>query len=85
MLFIFMKLLYFLFGVLMATSTCVSCKEPIVTAKKYLEYKRICGHIGDFNAPETVLVCYQRSTMEYFLKYVSRISSLYGSNSFVFK
>ena len=56
------------FGVLMSVFAQVSCKEPIVTAEKYLEYKRIYGHIGDFKAPEIVLLCYQKSTMEYLLK-----------------
>ncbi len=43
-------------------------KQPIVTAEKLLDYKRVHGHLGDFRAPETVLVCYQRSTMEYLLQ-----------------
>jgi purine-nucleoside phosphorylase len=43
-------------------------REPIVTAEKLLEHKRACGHLGDFRAPETVLVCYQSSTMQYLLK-----------------
>ena len=46
----------------------LSCKDPIVTAEKLLEHKRALGHLGDFRAPETVLVCYQRSTIEYLLK-----------------
>ena len=41
---------------------------PIVTAEKLLAHKRAHGHVGDFQAPETVLVCYQRSTMNYFLE-----------------
>jgi uridine phosphorylase len=40
---------------------------PIVTAEKLLNHKRAHGHIGDFKAPETVLVCYQSSTMQYLL------------------
>lgn len=46
----------------------LSCKQPIVTAEKLLEHKRALGHLADFRAPETVLVCYQRSTIEYLLK-----------------
>ena len=42
----------------------ISSKEPIVTAKKLLEHKRAYGHLADFKAPETVLVCYQSSTMD---------------------
>lgn len=57
-----------IFGVLMSMSVQVSCKEPIVTAEKLLEHKRVYGHLGDFKAPATVLVCYQRSTIEYLLK-----------------
>ncbi|MBM3198213.1 MAG: hypothetical protein FJZ58_03030 [Chlamydiae bacterium] len=52
----------------MSLSLQVLSKEPIVTAEKLLEYKRKHGHLRAFNAPETVLVCYQRSTMEYLLK-----------------
>lgn len=43
-------------------------KEPIVTAKKMLEYKLAYGHLGDFQAPETMLVCYQSSTMAWLLE-----------------
>jgi purine-nucleoside phosphorylase len=44
-------------------------KEPIVTAEKFLDHKRSLGHLAvDFKAPETVLVCYQSSTMQYLLK-----------------
>lgn len=39
--------------------------EPIVTAKKYMAYKRQMGHFGNFSAPEIVLVCYQGSLMPY--------------------
>lgn len=49
-------------------SASLSPKEPIVTAKKLLDHKRMYGHVGDFKAPETVLVCYQSSTMQYLLK-----------------
>lgn len=45
----------------------LSSKEPIVTAQKLLDHKRAYGHLGDFKAPETVLVCYQASTMQYLL------------------
>ena len=47
----------------------ISSSEPIVTAKTYLEYKRAKGHIDDSIAPETVLVCYQSSTMQYLLRH----------------
>ena len=43
-------------------------KVPIVTAEKLLAHKRAHGHVGDFQAPETILVCYQRTTMHYFLE-----------------
>ncbi len=46
----------------------LSSKEPIVTAQKLLDHKRASGHFDNFQAPETVLVCYQSSTMQYLLK-----------------
>jgi uridine phosphorylase len=48
-------------------SPCLHSREPIVTVEKLLAHKRAHGHLGDFRAPETVLVCYQRSTMQYLL------------------
>ncbi|HEY2809939.1 MAG TPA: hypothetical protein VGJ00_00900 [Rhabdochlamydiaceae bacterium] len=45
----------------------LSAKQPIVTAEKLIAYKKAEKHIGDFKAPETVLVCYQKSTMQYLL------------------
>lgn len=41
--------------------------EPLVTASKYLEYKKNNGHIEEFTPPSVVLVCYQQSTLDYFL------------------
>jgi uridine phosphorylase len=41
--------------------------EPIVSAKKYIEHRRAHGHPGE-KVPETVLLCYQRSTMQYLLE-----------------
>ena len=43
-------------------------REPIVTAKKLLDHKRAYGHLGEFLAPDTVLVCYQSSTMQYLMR-----------------
>lgn len=43
-------------------------KQPIVTAKKFLEHERVYGRLGDVKIPETVLVCYQSSTMKYLLR-----------------
>lgn len=42
--------------------------EPIVTAKKYLEYKKTNGHLNEFIPPQIVLICYQQSTLQYLLK-----------------
>lgn len=42
--------------------------EPIVTAKKYMDYKQEKGHFGKFVAPETILVCYQQSIFPYLMK-----------------
>lgn len=41
--------------------------EPIVTAKKYLEYKKSNGHFNEFIPPAIVLICYQESTLKYIL------------------
>ena len=60
------KLFQFIFGVFMCAH--LGASEPIVTAEKFLDYKRARGVIGDFKAPEVVLVCYQSSTMAYLLK-----------------
>jgi purine-nucleoside phosphorylase len=39
--------------------------EPIVTAEKYIEYKKKNGHIQEFIAPTIVVICYQQSTLKY--------------------
>ncbi len=49
-------------------NTQIKNKTPLVTAQKMLEYKREFGHVGDLRAPETALVCYQRSTMDWLRK-----------------
>ncbi len=41
--------------------------EPLVTASKYLQYKKNNGHIVEFTPPNIVLICYQQSTLDYFL------------------
>ncbi len=43
-------------------------KEPVVTAEKYIFYKKQYGHITNFTPPKVVLICYQKSTLNYFLK-----------------
>lgn len=58
----------FLFLLLVMLSAQLCAHEPIVTAEKLLKHKRAHGLIGDFKAPETVLVCYQSSTIQYLLK-----------------
>jgi hypothetical protein len=42
--------------------------DPIVTAEKFIIYKKENGHCGDFQAPKIVLICYQSSTLKYFLQ-----------------
>lgn len=59
--------------IILAMLTQLDSKEPIVTAEKLLEYRRTHGHLGDFHAPETVLVCYQSSTMNWLLKECAEI------------
>ncbi len=44
-----------------------SMNEPIVTAEKYIAYKKDNGHLKEFSIPETILVCYQQSTLKYLL------------------
>jgi len=62
-----MKKFAIIFITLMTRLYCY--KEPIVTAEKLLNHKRSLGHLAeDFKAPETVLVSYQNSTMQYLLK-----------------
>ncbi len=45
-----------------------STTEPIVTAEKYIEYKKRNGHIQNFIPPKIVIVCYQQSTLKYLLE-----------------
>jgi purine-nucleoside phosphorylase len=44
-----------------------SSNEPIVSAKKYIEHRRAHGHASG-KVPETILLCYQRSTMQHLLE-----------------
>lgn len=37
---------------------------PVVTAKQYIEYKKMNGHMKAFTAPRAVIVCYQQSLLE---------------------
>lgn len=46
---------------------CAISTEPLVTANKYLEYKKNNGHIVEFTPPIIVLICYQQSTLDYLL------------------
>lgn len=47
--------------------------QPIVTAEKYMEYKRKNGHLKEFLPPKMIIVCYQRSTLEHLLKHVPNV------------
>ena len=64
------KLLKFLFSFSMINSLVASepSTEPIVTAEKFISYKKENGHCGNFQAPKIVLICYQSSTLKYFLE-----------------
>lgn len=42
--------------------------DPIVTAKKLIDHRRLHGQLVDFESPKVILVCYQRSTLEYLLQ-----------------
>lgn len=41
--------------------------EPIVTAEKYMAYKKKNGHLAAFTPPQAILICYQQSTLKYLL------------------
>lgn len=41
--------------------------EPIVTAEKYMAYKKKNGHLIAFTPPGSILVCYQQSTLKHLL------------------
>lgn len=62
---------------------CVSLNDPIVTAESLLEHKKIMGELDGYQAPECVLICYQKSTLKYFieseknLKKSSHVEGLY--------
>lgn len=43
----------------------VSFEEPMVTAEKFIQYKKCSGLFSEFIVPKIVLVCYQQSTMDY--------------------
>lgn len=58
--------------------------EPIVTAEKLLKYKRANGHSAAFDAPKVILICYQQSTLKYFLvKYPSLVENENFSDLFL--
>jgi uridine phosphorylase len=65
-----MKVLCFL-GVLillLSSLSAVPSTEPIVTAEKYMDYKKKNGHFNEFISPKVVLVCYQQSTLQHLLE-----------------
>lgn len=62
-----------------STVFAVSLTEPIVTAEKYMEYKKKNGHLNEFTPPRIVLVCYQQSTLQHLLENNPEMKS---SNSF---
>ena len=42
--------------------------KPIVTAEKYIAYKRKNGLLKDFHPPKIVIICYQQSALQHLLK-----------------
>lgn len=62
----FIKCLWILSLAIFSLSA-VPSTEPIVTAEKYLEYKKNNGHLNEFVVPKVVLVCYQKSTLQHLL------------------
>jgi uridine phosphorylase len=64
----------------------LQAKEPIVTAEKLIEHKKAVDHIDNFQVPETVLICYQQSTLDYLLKkhpefHRSKVNSHFYTNT----
>lgn len=57
-----------LLTVLVSSLSAVPSTEPIVTAEKYMEYKKKNGHFNEFISPKIVLVCYQQSTLQHLLE-----------------
>jgi purine-nucleoside phosphorylase len=53
-----------------------SLTDPVVTAEKYVEYKKKNGHLKDFIAPKIVLVCYQQGTLNHLLELNPKITPL---------
>jgi uridine phosphorylase len=68
---------------MLSSVSAVPSTEPIVTAEKYMEYKKKNGHLNGFISPKIVLVCYQQSTLQHLLeknpemKLSSSFSNLY--------
>ncbi|MEI6242815.1 MAG: hypothetical protein WCP39_05355 [Chlamydiota bacterium] len=73
---VFGVFLFTMFSTAFAASLAI---EPIVTAEKYMEYKRKKGHLNEFTPPKIILVCYQQSTLKYFLE---KIPDMKVSDSF---
>jgi uridine phosphorylase len=63
----------FLIGCSIAAYSFAFATEPVVTAKKYMEYKRKNGHFGQFTPPKIVLVCFQQSTLKHLQEHISDI------------
>jgi uridine phosphorylase len=65
-----MKFIIFLgvLTLLCSSLSAIPSTEPIVTAEKYMEYKKKNGHFNEFISPKVVLVCYQQSTLQHLLE-----------------
>lgn len=46
----------------------INFNHPIVTAQSAIEHKKVMGEFEGYVAPECVLICYQKSTLKYFLE-----------------
>jgi uridine phosphorylase len=57
-------LLISLFG---NTQSKLDATDPVLTAKKLIEYKKANGHLDQFVPPKIVLICYHTSTLKYLL------------------
>ncbi|HXF28419.1 MAG TPA: hypothetical protein VN457_01095 [Chlamydiales bacterium] len=62
------KLLILLITAITTTLSAEPSNEPVVTAKKYIEYKYANGHAHESAMPKIVLICYQESAFEHILQ-----------------
>lgn len=64
-----------LFTVLATSIICADIlDQPVVTAEKYIAYKKANGYMEEFVPPKVVLICYQKSLLDFLLKQNPKIT-----------